>query len=370
MAQQGVEQGYLLLADISGYTAFLTGTELDHANGVIEDLTSCIVEHLPPPLRLVKLEGDAVFTYAPGDAFSNAERALEIVERCYVAFRDRISDVVRQTNCECAACANVESLDLKFIAHFGEFVVQHRPSGDDLAGGDVIIAHRLLKNHVCEELGVLAYALLTDQFVDRMQTRPQLPEHREAYEGIGTIAGYVEDLAPVADAYRRNRRILVEAGDADFEIEIHLHAPLAIAWDWYTTPDRMVRFEGGLTGAESRSNDNGRMGVGAELHCAHGSGRAIRRILDWKPYNYFTEDLDPVKSSFSTPPRSRATSEFVDRADGSTTLRYRAELTEPNLMLRLMKPMVRRGYRKVFLETERRFNELVERGEIAIAPTG
>jgi hypothetical protein len=222
---------------------------------------------------------------------------------------------------------------------------------------------------VPEELGVLAYALLTDQFVDRMQTRPQLPEHREAYEGIGAVAGYVEDLAPVADAYRRNRRIIVDADDTDFDIEIHLHAPLAIAWDWYTTPERMVQFEGGMTGAEALSNDNGRMGVGAELHCAHGSGRAIRRILDWKPYDYFTEDLDPLKSSLSTPPASRATSAFLDRGDGSTTLRYRAKFTKSNPMLRLMKPIIRRGYRRVFLETERRFNELVELGEIAIAPT-
>jgi hypothetical protein len=370
MAHQGVQQGYLVLADIAGYTAFLTETELDHANGVIEDLTSCIVEHLPPPLRLVKLEGDAVFTYASEDAFSNAERVLELVERCYFAFRDRISDVVRQTTCTCAACANVETLDLKFIAHFGEFVVQHRPSGEDLAGPDVIVVHRLLKNEVSEQLGVVAYALLTDQFVDRMLSRPLLPEHREAYDRIGPVGCLVEDLTPVADAYQQSRRIVVEADEADFEIEIHLHAPLAIAWDWYTTPERMVRFEAGMTGAESRSNDNGRMGVGAELHCAHGSGRAIRRILDWKPYDYFTENLDPVKSSLSTPPASRATSAFLARADGSTTLRYRAKLTKTNPVLRLMKPLVRRAYRRVFLDTERQFNELVEHGEIAIAPVG
>ncbi len=88
MPNPDVQQGYLLLADISGYTAFLTGTELDHATGVIDDLTGCIVEHLPPPLRLVKLEGDAVFTYAPHDVFSNGERALELIEQCYIAFCD------------------------------------------------------------------------------------------------------------------------------------------------------------------------------------------------------------------------------------------------------------------------------------------
>jgi Protein of unknown function (DUF2652) len=360
----GVEHGYLLLADISGYTAFLTGTELEHANGVIEDLTSCIVEHLPPPLRLVKREGDAVFLYAPGDVFSNAERALELVEQCYIAFRDRISDVVRQTTCTCAACANVGTLDLKFVAHFGEFVVQRRSGGEDLAGRDVIVIHRLLKNRVTERLGVRAYALITDAFVARMRTTPQLPEHSETYDTIGTVAGLVEDLTPVADAHRRNRRIVVTGDEADFQIEIHLPAARPVAWDWFTTPERMVRFEAGVTGAEARSNDDGRMGVGAELHCAHGSGRAARRILDWKPFDYLTEELEPVKSSWSTPPSSRTTTEFFDRPDGTTTLCYRARFTKPDVVLRLMKPFVRRAYRRTFLETERRFAELVERGEV------
>jgi hypothetical protein len=32
-------QGYLLLADISGYTAFLTGTELEQAHAIVRELT-------------------------------------------------------------------------------------------------------------------------------------------------------------------------------------------------------------------------------------------------------------------------------------------------------------------------------------------
>jgi hypothetical protein len=370
MEGSGVEHGYLVLADISGYTAFLTGTELEHANGVVEDLMRCIVDHSPPPLRLVKVEGDAVFTYAPEAAVSSAERVLELVEQCYVAFRDHIAEVVRQTTCTCAACANVTTLDLKFVAHFGEFVVQRRNGNEDLVGSDVIVVHRLLKNRVSQQFGVRAYALLTDAFVARMWTRPQLPVYSETCDGIGVVDGVVEDLAPVADTYRRERRILVTREEADFEIDIHLRAPRVVVWDWYTTPDRIVQFEAGVTGAEARSNGVGRLGVGAELHCAHGSGRAVRRILDWKPFDYFTEELDPVKSSWTTPPPSRATSEFLDRDDGTTTLRYRARFTKASVTLRLMKPIVRRAYRRTFLETERRFNELAERGTISNEPTG
>jgi len=61
---RAAREGYLLLADISGYTAFLTGTELEHAHPIVHELTGLICERLTPPMRFVELEGDAVFCYA------------------------------------------------------------------------------------------------------------------------------------------------------------------------------------------------------------------------------------------------------------------------------------------------------------------
>ena len=59
------EQGYLVIADISGYTSFLTSTELEHAHGIVAELTEVVIVRLGEPLRFVELEGDAVFAYAP-----------------------------------------------------------------------------------------------------------------------------------------------------------------------------------------------------------------------------------------------------------------------------------------------------------------
>ncbi|HXK34623.1 MAG TPA: hypothetical protein VNM91_11510, partial [Dehalococcoidia bacterium] len=69
-----VGEGYLLLADISGYTAFLAGTELEHAHAIIRELTKLIRSRLAPPMTFVKLEGDAIFCYAPANAFKDGER--------------------------------------------------------------------------------------------------------------------------------------------------------------------------------------------------------------------------------------------------------------------------------------------------------
>ena len=58
------ESAYFVIADISGYTSFLAGVELDHAQDIIADLMDTVVKGLRPPFRLAKFEGDAAFVYA------------------------------------------------------------------------------------------------------------------------------------------------------------------------------------------------------------------------------------------------------------------------------------------------------------------
>ena len=64
---QPIEASCLLIADISGYTSYLAGVELDHAQDILADLMGTVVTSLRPTFRLAKLEGDAAFTIAPAD---------------------------------------------------------------------------------------------------------------------------------------------------------------------------------------------------------------------------------------------------------------------------------------------------------------
>src|SRR5437899_8787029 len=55
------EAGFLILADISGFTAFVAGTELEHGALVTGVLLEAVMRRLSPPLEIQELEGDAVF---------------------------------------------------------------------------------------------------------------------------------------------------------------------------------------------------------------------------------------------------------------------------------------------------------------------
>jgi class 3 adenylate cyclase len=67
------QQGCLLLADISGYTAYLVGSELEHAHDVLADLTDTLVRSLTAAaFRVNEIEGDAVFVVALGERIDAA----------------------------------------------------------------------------------------------------------------------------------------------------------------------------------------------------------------------------------------------------------------------------------------------------------
>ena len=55
--------GYLVLADISGYTSFVAKTEIEHADMALAFLLETIVEEISGLLTICQLEGDAVFAY-------------------------------------------------------------------------------------------------------------------------------------------------------------------------------------------------------------------------------------------------------------------------------------------------------------------
>jgi class 3 adenylate cyclase len=200
-------RGTLLLADISGYTAFLQGVADAHralivdadepppAYAVLSKLLDTIVATLSPAYRLVKFEGDAVFAVAQ-DAVPRGDDVLAGLRACYGAFRDDLGAAGAQWICSCDACARIGALDLKFIVHHGGFVVQPIAGHQELLGPDVNVVHRLLKNHARDALGPGPYALLTDAAIEAMDvpTDGMLPLE-EAYDDTPPVAVHVVALA-------------------------------------------------------------------------------------------------------------------------------------------------------------------------------
>ncbi len=118
------ERGFLVLADISGFTQFVAGTELEHGPPIIADLLEVVIARLAPPLAVQEVEGDAVFAFGLDGAIVPATTLLDVVDDAFVAFKARRRVLAADESCSCRACRSVGSLDLKIIAHHGAFLRQ------------------------------------------------------------------------------------------------------------------------------------------------------------------------------------------------------------------------------------------------------
>lgn len=320
-------EGYLVIADIAGYTAFLTGSELEHAQSIIHELTTLIRERLAPPLRFVKLEGDAVFCYADAETIKNGERLIELIEVCYFEFSNLLFNMVRSTTCACTACASIGSLDLKFIAHYGAYVVQRDGATEDLVGPDVILAHRLLKNTITVNTGIRPYAFFTDACLGQLPPSFDLPPHGEEHESFGETRGGVYDLAPMLREMRDARREYVSAEEADHEELMKVPYPPVVVWQYLVDPVQRLRWACVLFNKDpdaDQPNKRGRQGVGSTNHCNHAPAEAYREFVDWRPFAYFTlRGTVQVRGRFLPRWPLLETYELTPRPDGGTVLAWR-----------------------------------------------
>ena len=197
---------YLLLADISGYTAFMASVErahgVDFSGGipagfeVLGALLDTVIEGLRPEFETATLEGDAVFAVAPASALDGrGDEVLGRLQALYQAFQERRGERARAaTDHICTACPAVGTLDLKMVLHRGQVVRQSIGSHVELLGPAVNVAHRLLKNSIQTRLGQRPYLFLTDAAASALDLLVPGVEHREDYADVGSVHGRVVPL--------------------------------------------------------------------------------------------------------------------------------------------------------------------------------
>jgi hypothetical protein len=189
------DEGALVLADISGFTEFVTATELEHGPPIIAELLGEVMRTLAPPLEIQEVEGDAVFALGSDRVVTPPRVLLDVIEDAVGAFKSRQRELEADDSCSCNACRSVGDLDLKVIAHHGKYLRQMVGDRSQAAGGNVILAHRLLKNGLA---GRRAYILMTEAAVHRAGLDPEregFARHTESYEHFGDVQYFVKDLA-------------------------------------------------------------------------------------------------------------------------------------------------------------------------------
>ena len=283
-------KGYFIITDISGYTEYLTGSELDHANEILQSLFDAQLKAVKHPFIISGFRGDAIFMYVPETSFVQSQSFLEALENFYIVFADTLQQMQYSTTCTCRACKNMSMLDLKMCIHYGEYLIQKLGDREELLGADVIVPHRMLKNHVIEQTGIKSYALFSDvaaNKLDLLEYCGKVIPHVESYEHIGEVPMCVHDLSSVWEREQAKRRKFVSPEEAWIKFEADLPFPAPLIWEYLTTP----ALEAGFLGydfAERIDQLGGRVREDAQFHCAHGDLHVQNKVVDWKPFEFYT----------------------------------------------------------------------------------
>ena len=171
-----MSQTLLVIADIGGYTRFMKvhRINLAHAQHIVAQLLEAVIDGAGRKLKLAKLEGDAAFFYGTGLEPKETARAFVAIRK---AFLDRRDELAINRMCSCDGCVQAGELKLKFVAHVGEVAFQKVKKFTELAGVDVILVHRLLKNSV----PISEYVLMSDAL------------HQELAPSLGTEANQLDE---------------------------------------------------------------------------------------------------------------------------------------------------------------------------------
>jgi hypothetical protein len=318
-----IHSGYLVIADITGFTSFLAETELDHAQVILQQILDRLIGTLTPTLTLAEVEGDAVFVYGLEGKVTRGELIAEVVESAYGEFRGQQRTMVRNATCPCRACRQIGELDMKFVIHFGEFILQEIAGKTGPVGSSVNVVHRLLKNSVTDDTGWNGYALYSADALQRMGLPADgMHASSEVYEHLGPVRTLSMDLQQRYDDLCDRTRVFLEADDAHAEIVREFDAPRPVVWDWLNDTDKRTAWM-----PRSRwiadVRPSGRTGPHASNHCA--TFNAIEYVLDWRPFDYYT---------------IRLTSSGIDVLD-TVTLQALGDRTVVRWLMKVEAPMPR-----------------------------
>ncbi|HEV2216676.1 MAG TPA: DUF2652 domain-containing protein [Candidatus Dormibacteraeota bacterium] len=287
----GLQEGALVLADISGYSKFIAQTEVDHSWSILHELLDTMVRSLSGRMDVSQVEGDAILFIS---GLSTPE-VITAVEGTFVAFHRRLRDMQAVTTCPCSACANIGTLKLKFVVHHGKFSRQRLGSVEQLHGTDVIVAHRLLKNSVPSK----EYLLVTDAVLERLpaERREQFTPHSESFD-LGAISGGYQEIAYLwVEAQARDRH-RVMPDEAFVNSAVTVDAPIALVDSLMLEPEVMQRYlfaDDVIIVPGARGTD-----TGEEFHCHHGGSLVTLRLVSSEPGKELTLYSDQPTDMYVT----------------------------------------------------------------------
>lgn len=249
----------IFIPDISGFTEFITQTEIKHSNHIISELVETILAANRLNLTVSEIEGDAVLFYRKGEP-PPLQELIEQIKNMFLDFHMYLKVIQRDNVCQCGACRSAINLSLKFIVHYGQLSETVIQNFTKIIGSDVILAHRLLKNNI----GETEYMLLTDKYFRTQEVNEQqleawieFKEHTEEYKNFEKTEikyALLSEIRKVMPALPKVKK----TGSANSQPDalIFINAPILLIHEVLTDSEAKLKYIPGLKAIKDSSPIN------------------------------------------------------------------------------------------------------------------
>lgn len=249
----------LFIPDISGFTKFITETELSHSKHIISELLSVIINQNELDLKISEIEGDAILFYRNGSPPSFKE-IINQTKKMFISFHSFLNSIEHNNVCQCGACTSATNLTLKFISHFGELEEVSIDKFNKLIGSDVILVHRLLKNSIPSH----EYLLLTENYLnilndDLTNTEDwiKLEDYKEEINNFGTVKSkYITLTTLKASIPPHTKKDILKLKGSTGKLSIIINAPLLKVHSILSDIDSKKKWVKGLKKVENKNKIN------------------------------------------------------------------------------------------------------------------
>ena len=288
-----------LIADISGYTGYLADVELDHAQDILADLIGAVVSALRPDFRLAKLEGDAAFTFTPGETdrridAARHDRAL-LLRLPAAPPRRPPGDLVRVQRVRPDPGPRPQVRRPPRRRHH-----QKVAGREELLGSDVIVVAPAAEERRRRAAG---HRRVRAAQPGRASMPPGSTRSRSGCASTprrtSTSARSGAGSTTSSGGGRRRRRASGSSSPRRTPIlvvSVPTGVPPQVAWEFLTTPGQRMRWQPWVTEVDGQGRDRwpSRPRIGQPLHARQ--GRGLEEILDWRPTT-----TSPTGRSSTTP---------------------------------------------------------------------
>jgi len=258
------KEGTFVLADIGGYTGFLSGVGIEHGKEITSHLFNVMLKVSKKRWKVGNVEGDYIFFYAEGK--EKPEPLFEHLRSLYEKFRGSVTDIAARSTCDCGGCTRTSDLRLKFVVHAGQYDTQDIGGRTELIGSEIVVAHRLLKNSV----PVAEYALVTPALGNLSGSVALATAGSDTYEDVGMVEYAYLDLAQMRQEFEQMSQVFLDEKTAKIVLKTEVDAPPEVVWEALTDTSQVLQWFKTMTSFDHVQGEE--RGLGEVHRCVHDDG--------------------------------------------------------------------------------------------------